>query len=92
MAQQSSAQSERIGYYDLLNVVSCLGVVALHCNGYVHTYALDSAWHQALVFEVLFYFSVPVFVMLSGATLMSYRERYRTKKFFRKRFVRTVIP
>lgn len=30
--------SSRIFYYDVLNVVSCLSVIALHCNGYVHQF------------------------------------------------------
>lgn len=36
--------------------------------------------------------TVPMFFMMSGATLMDYRKRYSTKKFFQKRFMRTVIP
>ena len=33
-----------------------------------------------------------MFIMLSGATLMRYRDRYDTKTFFQKRFLRTLIP
>lgn len=45
-----------------------------------------------LAIEVLFYWAVPIFFMLTGATLMRYRERYDTKTFLLKRFQRTVIP
>lgn len=30
--------------------------------------------------------------MISGATLIDYRERYDTKTFFKKRFAKTLIP
>lgn len=83
---------QRIKYFDLLNVISCISVVALHCNGYVHSYTMDAEWYSALLFEVIFYFAVPVFVMLSGATLFDYRERYSTRTFFIKRIQRTVFP
>lgn len=38
------------------------------------------------------YWAVPVFMMLSGATLMNYREKYDTKTFFKKRFIKVLIP
>ena len=42
--------------------------------------------------EVGCYWAVPIFMMLTGATLMNYREKYDTATFFRKRFARTLIP
>lgn len=79
-------------YFDLLNICACICVVALHCNQMVHTYAPGLNWAAGLVIEVLFYWAVPIFFMLSGATLMRYRNRYDTKTFLIKRFKRTVIP
>lgn len=38
------ANNKRIAYYDLLNVISCFGVVCLHSNGYVHSFVKDSWW------------------------------------------------
>ena len=35
---------KRILYFDILNVFACLSVIALHCNGYTHTFAHDAAW------------------------------------------------
>ena len=84
--------NKRIAYYDLLNVISCFGVVCLHSNGYVHSFVKDSWWWVRVLVEVLFYYAVPVFFMLSGATLMTYRERYSTAKFIQKRFLKVVIP
>ena len=61
-------------------------------NGIVHTYSTSRAWKTALIFEVVCYWAVPIFIMLSGATLLKYRERYDTKTFFKKRFVKVLIP
>ena len=65
----------------------------LHYNGIVHNYDIHtSAWKQALPFEVFFYWAVPVFFMLTGATLIRYREKYSTGEFFRKRVAKTFLP
>lgn len=85
-------QKRRVVYFDLLNIVACLAVVFLHCNTMVHTYDPGRNWVAALAIEVLFFWAVPIFVMLSGANLMRYRDRYDTKTFFKKRLVRTFVP
>ena len=84
---------QRILYFDILNVLACFAVIVLHHNGIVHYYKVNTLeWKQALFFEVLFYWAVPVFFMLTGASLLSYREKYSTKKFFTKRVSRAVVP
>ena len=79
-------------YFDCLNIAACFSVIALHCNQMVHTWQPGKNWLLALLIEVLFYWAVPVFLMLTGATLMRYRDRYDTKTFLSKRIKRTVIP
>ncbi len=83
---------KRVLYYDVLNILATISVVAMHINGMVHLYSDTVAWKQALVAEVVCFWAVPVFLMLSGATLMGYRERYTTKEFFKKRMLRTLFP
>lgn len=85
---------ERIVYFDVLNIVACMAVIFLHHNGLVHRYSADneSAWVQALIVEVIAFFAVPIFLMLSGATLMEYRKRYDTRTFFKKRLSRVLVP
>ena len=82
----------RILYFDILNILAILAVLALHHNGIVHSYRAGQAWKESLVVECAFYWAVPIFIMLSGATLMEYRKRYSTVDFFRKRVLRTVVP
>lgn len=84
--------SKRVIYFDLLNVSACIAVIALHCNEMVHTWSSGLNWRYALAIEVLFYWAVPVFFMLTGATCMSYRKRYSTSVFLKKRFKKTLIP
>lgn len=83
---------KRVLYFDILNILACIAVVSLHHNGIVHSYSPTWTWKSALLVEVGAYWAVPVFLMLSGATLMPYREKYDTKTFFKKRFARAVIP
>lgn len=82
----------RIDYYDVLNIISCIAVVFLHANCYIHSFVKDGYWGIHVAIETLFYFAVPVFFMLSGATLINYRSKYSTKEFIKKRFKRTVFP
>lgn len=82
----------RVLYFDVLNVIACISVLFLHCNMMVHSWNPGRNWIVALAIETLFFFAVPIFFMLTGATLMRYRERYDTSTFFRKRMIRIVIP
>lgn len=84
--------NKRVVYFDVLNTIACLCVLGMHCNGIVHTYEDSLAWRQSLVVESLAYWAVPVFFMLSGATLMNYRKRYSTAEFLKKRFQKVFIP
>ena len=86
-------RKQRILYLDLLNIFACFAVLMLHHNGIVHNYDVTTlAWKQSLAFEVLFYWAVPVFFMLTGATLMRFLEKYSIREFFIKRLVKTFLP
>lgn len=82
----------RIVYIDILNILAMICVVALHCNGIVHAYSNARSWATSLLVEVICFWAVPVFLMITGATLMNYRNKYDTKTFFKKRFMKVVIP
>lgn len=81
-----------IYYYDILNIFACLSVLVLHFNGLSHAYSQTAAYYQALGAECLFFWAVPVFLMLTGATLIDYRHRYSTRAFFKKRITKTFVP
>lgn len=81
----------RLYFEDVLNVLSCFAVVALHCSLTVFGKGRGSEWELALAQQAAFIFAVPVFMMLSGANLMEYRSRYSTYEFFRKRVLRVGV-
>lgn len=84
----------RLLYIDILNILACIAVVALHQNRVVHYFDVNHTgeWSTSLIVECLFFWAVPVFLMITGTTLMQYRKRYDTKTFFKKRFTKIVIP
>lgn len=86
------AEKNRMGYLSLISVVSCLAVVAMHANGCFWNFARARYWVTANIIESVCYFAVPVFFMVTGATLLDYRKRYDTKTFFVKRIKKTVVP
>lgn len=82
----------RLGYIDLLGIISAFAVVVLHVNEVIHKFSYDSYWFSANIIECLMYFAVPVFLFISSGTLLDYRDRYSTKEFFKRRIHKTVIP
>lgn len=85
-------EKKRVLYFDFLNIAACFAVLCLHHNGMVHEYADDMVWKQCLVAEVVFYWAVPIFLMVSGANLMIYKTRYSTITFFKKRLLKVFFP
>ena len=79
-------------YIDFLSIVSAFAVVMLHANGIFWSHPAGRLWITSNCIEAMFYFAVPIFFMISGATLMDYREKYSTKEFFVRRAIRAGIP
>lgn len=89
--QKGKAVSKKF-YISALSVLASFAVVVLHVNGVFWNFSRERYWITANIIESVMYFAVPVFFMITGATLMNYNKRYSTKEFFKKRFIRTVIP
>ena len=79
-------------YVSLLNVLACFSVVMLHTNGIFWSHPKGRLWISSLFIETFFYWAVPVFFMLSGVTLLDYRDKYTTLEYAKKRIRRTLIP
>ena len=75
-----------------MNVLACVAVVTAHHNNQLHSFSESFGWLFSLGVECLVYWAVPVFLMVSGATLMGFHQRCGLKEYFRRRFLRTVIP
>lgn len=78
-------------YLSFLTVLSSFAVVALHVNSNFWVYSKSKNWVYANIIESVFYFAVPVFFMITGATLINYKQKYDTVTFLKKRFSRTVL-
>lgn len=87
-------QSKRIAYIDFMNILACFGVICLHCSGSVFAYGEvePRLWLLSMLVQTLTHWSIPVFFMITGTTLLEYRKKYDTKIYFKKRFLRTGIP
>ena len=66
--------------------------MSLHTNGCFWEFSTGRYWFSANILESFWYFAVPVFFMISGATLMDYGKRYNLKVYFKKRIHKTGIP
>ena len=84
--------TKKISYISLINAVSCIAVVVLHTNGCFWQFSKERYWKTANLIECLAYFAVPCFFMITGATLLNYREKYSMAQFFKKRILKTFIP
>lgn len=87
-----SSKERKVLYYSLLNICATFCVVWLHFNNEIHWYTPTLAWRQSVVVQVLAFWAIPIFFMLSGATLINYRSRYSTKQFFKKRIQKVFVP
>ena len=56
-------------YLTLLSVLSAVAVVYLHTNTCFWDFRNEPYWFSANIIESVFYFAVPIFFMISGATL-----------------------
>lgn len=85
---------KRIDYIDFMNIYACFSVVCLHCSGNVFKYGLvdEKLFLLCLFIQTLAHASVPIFFMITGTTLLEYRNKYDTKIFLKKRFMKTGIP
>lgn len=83
---------KKVQYISFLSVFASLAVVFLHVNACFWNFSKDFYWITANLIESVFYFAVPIFFMITGATLLDYRDRYSTKVFVKKRIEKTVIP
>lgn len=81
--------SERLVFVDVLNILACIAVVALHVSLNVFNPQPTHIWLKAVVIQGLGIFAVPIFFMISGMNLLGYHEKYSTAVFFKKRVLRT---
>ena len=82
-------KSERKNNYDILRIISSIAVILLHVNAYYfrdRAYAPNMSYHYVIesLINIVTRFSVPVFVMMSGALTLTKKENNDFKEFYQK--------
>ncbi len=83
---------KRCHYFDILNVIACLAVVAMHANSAFWDFRPSFSWLFNSFIEKVCVWAVPIFFMLTGATLIRSSESFSFCTYARRRFFRTVLP
>ena len=82
---------KRIFYYDVLRAIAIIGIVFCHASvAFVLTGVNNPEFYISAFFDCLRDFSIPIFVMLSGALLINRKDSLGD--FFKKRLSRLFIP
>lgn len=84
-------ENRKLNYIDILVVISCIAVVFLHINAY-DLYGYEEFWFASNFIQISLQFAVPIFFMISGATLIDFSKRYDLKNYAVKRIRKTLIP
>lgn len=83
----------RLAYADLLRVLATIAVVVLHISaGWLGQAAVGSAeWTVLCTYDALVRWSVPMFVMLSGAFLLDPKKSVNLRDIFFKYILRVLV-
>jgi surface polysaccharide O-acyltransferase-like enzyme len=86
--------NKRLMYMDILKIVASFSVVLIHTSDLIshYDYFETPQWWVADFLNSISRWCVPVFFMLSGATLLNYKSRYTTASFYKKRLLKVLIP
>lgn len=85
---KNSSVSTRQNNFDLLRIIATFAVILIHVNVYIsglNNISLVDYNTQSFI-NVITRFSVPCFVMMSGAFILSNRDNAEYKKFYAKSF------
>ena len=84
--------NQRVIYLDLLRVVATFAVILLHVSaGDFLSLSFSGDWYIALVYDSLVRWSVPVFVMISGALLLNPNKEITYQDILKKRVPRLLL-
>lgn len=91
MSSENSIKN--IQYFDSLRVLATLAVILIHIATPVANMSFGrntEFWMIGIVFDNLVRFAIPLFLVLSGATLLT--KQYGLIEFYKKRMSRVLVP
>ncbi len=86
-------QTDNIQYLDTLRATATIAVILIHISSPVlgMAFRVDmNSWITGNIFDSSVRFAVPLFLMLSGATLL--HRDYPPGEFYKKRLMRVLLP
>ena len=91
--QNKDCKQKILDYISLVKILASYGVIVLHINNFWSINIKNKRkWIIANLYESLFYYSVPFFVLCIGATLLNFNERYGLIEYNKKRMIKVFIP
>lgn len=83
-------KEKRIEYIDLLRIIATIGVIIIHVSTQnIELIGVNSfKWNIYIIYDSIFRWCVPIFVMISGTLLLS--KKYDFKKLYFKKILRIV--
>lgn len=82
----------RVSYLSMASVFAAFAVIILHTNNCFWEDVYAPYWISSNIIETAMYCAVPIYFMITGATLIDYKDRYSTKCYFKKRIEKVLIP
>ncbi|MCI1966655.1 MAG: acyltransferase family protein [Oscillospiraceae bacterium] len=86
----------RIVYLDVLRVIAGFCIVLIHQSTIVNDANLINTirfdWITGAILNSITHWSVPIFFMISGLTLLDFRKKYSTIVFCKKRCSKVILP
>lgn len=86
---------EKIRFFDVLRCVAALAVVAIHVLGPYREQLgeiADSAWMTAITVNSFSRWAVPVFIMITGALMLSDTRPFELSYYVRRRLGKVLLP
>lgn len=79
--------------FDLLKIISAVAVIIIHMSSYVLTTRGTNTIYFKIsnFYATIMHFSVPIFIMITGAFLLSKKEELPLKKIYKKYILKTFI-
>lgn len=84
--------SQRLYYLDVLRIIATLGVICIHvsCKEILSDFATYN-WYVGVIYDGAFRWTVPIFVMISGALFLNQAKEISTKQIFTKNISRLLF-
>lgn len=94
---KETTQTRRYNNYDLLRILATIAVIVIHVNYRYFAYraytpSMDKYYIIESLFNMVSRFSVPIFVMLSGAFLLHKESNGDAKAFYKKSCKKLLVP